>query len=79
MIPGLERLSDVDLMALCIWAESRGEPGEGQVAVAWVIKNRIDHPCWWGRDVHTVILTPCQFSWTATSNPERIDADNLPD
>lgn len=33
--------SDVYLLAKCVYAESRGEPYEGQVAVAAVILNRV--------------------------------------
>ena len=79
MIPGLDKLSDADLYALCVWAEARGESLEGQQAVAWVIRNRWSHPCWWGHDLKSVILTPWQFSWTQTSNPEHIDPAHLPD
>ena len=32
---------DVDLLARCVWLEARGEPYEGQVAVAEVILNRV--------------------------------------
>ena len=79
MIPGLDKLDDETLFALCIYCEARGEPKEGQEAVAWVIKNRVDHPKWWGNNIHSVILTPCQFSWTSLRNPEHIDPANLPD
>ena len=36
--------SDIDLMARVVYAESRGEPYKGQVAVAAVIINRLKHP-----------------------------------
>lgn len=78
MIPGLDKLDDETLYALCIYCEARGEPVEGQVAVAYVIKNRVEHPRWWGHDIHSVILTPYQFSWTMNSNPEHIDPEHLP-
>jgi spore germination cell wall hydrolase CwlJ-like protein len=62
--PTLSRLADQTLLALCIWAEAEGEPPEGQLAVGWVVRNRVEHPCWWGHDYHSVILATWQFSWT---------------
>ena len=35
--------SDLELLARCVYGESRGEPYEGQVAVAAVILNRVEH------------------------------------
>jgi hypothetical protein len=43
-------LDDLDIMALTVWAESRGEGFKGQAAVAWVIRNRWEHPRWWSRN-----------------------------
>ena len=36
--------NDLDLLARVVHAESQGEPYEGQLAVAAVILNRVDHP-----------------------------------
>lgn len=36
--------SDIDLMAKLVYAESRGEPFEGKVAVASVVLNRVVNP-----------------------------------
>ena len=36
--------NDVQLLARCVNGEARGEPYEGQVAVAAVILNRVKHP-----------------------------------
>lgn len=36
--------NELDLLARAVYAESRGEPYEGQVAVAAVILNRVEHP-----------------------------------
>lgn len=38
------RSGDVQLLARCVNGEARGEPYEGQVAVAAVILNRVKHP-----------------------------------
>ena len=35
---------DLKLMANAVYGEARGEPYEGQVAVAAVILNRVEHP-----------------------------------
>lgn len=59
----LYRLSEVELLALCIWGEARGEPVIGQLAIAHVVLNRVAAPRWWGHDVPSVILKPYQFSF----------------
>lgn len=41
---GVSRADDLDLLARVISAEARGEPYEGQVAVAAVILNRVQDP-----------------------------------
>ncbi|NLY43069.1 MAG: spore cortex-lytic enzyme SleB [Clostridiaceae bacterium] len=38
------KIDDVQLLARCVNGEARGEPYEGQVAVAAVILNRVKHP-----------------------------------
>ena len=55
-------MSDLVLLELAIWREARGEVYDAKRGVAWAIKNRVDHPSWMGRDWHTVILKPWQFS-----------------
>lgn len=56
-----------DLMARTLFGECRGEPREGQIAVAWVIRNRAERPRWWGRTVGGVCLAKAQFTcwWDA--------------
>lgn len=41
---GSQNNSDLNLLARCIYAEARGEPYAGQVAIAAVILNRVEHP-----------------------------------
>ena len=54
------------VMGLTVYGEARGQPLEGQRAVAWVIRNRADHPCWWGSNIIDVCLKKSQFScWNA--------------
>ncbi|MCC5911174.1 MAG: spore cortex-lytic enzyme [Clostridiaceae bacterium] len=57
---GVSRSDDVNLLARTIYAESRGEPYEGQVAVGAVILNRIrsqDFP----NTMAGVVYQPCAF------------------
>ena len=54
-------MTDVDILALTVWAESRGEPVEGQIAVANVIKNRVALGRW-GGSFEAVCRAPMQFS-----------------
>lgn len=63
---------EVDILARTIWAESRGEPFNGQVAVAWVIRNRSrDKRLRWSRVVSEVCTQPKQFSCWNEDDPNR--------
>lgn len=62
-------LSDFEAFYLTLWAEARGEPIEGIVSVACVIRNRVladlghdNKPDWWGEGYRGVCLKPFQFS-----------------
>lgn len=55
-------LAQVEVLALTIWGEARGQSHEGRVAVGNVAMNRVRWPRWWGRTVHGVCLAPRQFS-----------------
>jgi N-acetylmuramoyl-L-alanine amidase len=65
----------VYLMALCAWREARGCSDEAIRGVLHVIKNRADHPGWWGNSVESVVLRPQQFS---SFNPGDPNAVKLP-
>ena len=52
---------DVNLMAKIVYAESKGEPYEGKIAVASVILNRVLSPGFPNR-INGVILQPNAFS-----------------
>ncbi len=62
---------DLDVMARTLWGEARGEPLEGKIAVAWVIRNRADHPGWWGHGIAGVCRQPWQFSCWNADDPNR--------
>lgn len=53
-----------------VWMEARGEPAQGQYAVACVILNRLRRKKW-GRTVGEVVLAPKQFSCWNSESPTR--------
>lgn len=53
--------SDLYLLAKCVYAEARGEPYEGQVAVAAVILNRVEDPAF-PNSISGVIYQPWAFT-----------------
>ena len=55
-------LSEFDACWLTVWAEARAEPVEGQIAVACVIRNRVQRPKRFGSTYKAVCLRPVQFS-----------------
>lgn len=62
-------LTDHDVVALTLWAEGRGEPIEGRIAIACVMRNRVNadlgsdqKPDWWGEGYTGVCRAPWQFS-----------------
>ena len=50
-------------LAMNIYHEARGEVIEGQIAVAHVTLNRVDHGEW-PNNICDVVYQPKQFSWT---------------
>jgi len=67
---------DRDVLARTLWAEARGEGLNGQIAVAWTIRNRVDtdlhndgKPDWWGEGYTGVCLAPWQFSCWNKNDP----------
>lgn len=70
-VPGLplEQQPDDVLLRMCLWAEARGEPLDGLLAVAHVILNRASRS---NLTVGKVILKPLQFSWTMETDPNRV-------
>lgn len=71
--------SDLPVAGRTLYGECRGEPKDGQIAVAWVIRNRADQPCWWGRSVTEVCLHPYQFSCWLKSDPNSAKLSALSD
>jgi hypothetical protein len=63
-------LSDEQMLCLTLYGEARGEPYEGKVAVAYVIKNRLKTGRW-GNSIKKVVLSPFQFSCYNCDDPNR--------
>ena len=71
-------ISDDTIAALNIWMEARGEPFQGKVAVAEVMRNRLKSGRW-GKTIVQVVLAPYQFSGWNTNDSNRIQALLLDD
>jgi N-acetylmuramoyl-L-alanine amidase len=56
---------------LCVFAEARGEPYEGQVAVASVVRNRTERKHFSNGTVVGTVTEPYQFSWLNTGDSQR--------
>ena len=68
MIPELQDLSEEDILALTLIGEARGEPIEGIVGVASVIRNRVQLR-YKGTSYSDICLAKSQFScWLPGSN-----------
>ena len=56
-------------MTATIYGEARGLDEAGRIAVAWSIRNRAEHPSWWGNTITDVCLKPFQYSCWNQSDP----------
>ena len=66
----MRALTPMDYVALTIYGEARGEPIEGKIAVANVLRNR-RRSGRWGTSYASVCLAPLQFScWTPKGGAE---------
>ncbi len=61
-LDGVELDSQMKCLATAVYFESKGEPLEGQLAVAQVIMNRVEDGRF-GRDICSVVKAPKQFSF----------------
>jgi spore germination cell wall hydrolase CwlJ-like protein len=60
----MTNLSELDVLALTIYGEARGEAVEGKIAVGNICRNRLKTNRW-GATYERVCLAPMQFScWT---------------
>lgn len=58
----VEKATEPQRLAGCLWAEARSEPVQGIIAVANVIRNRSRQPQRFGASVSEVVTAPWQFS-----------------
>lgn len=64
--------ADLDALVRTLFGEARGEPEAGQLAVAWVIRNRVEWPGaphWWGSTIGDVCRKAYQFSCWNENDP----------
>ena len=68
-------LDDMSALSLTLMFEAGGEPIEGQIAVACVIRNRVNHPKRFSDTYRAVCVSRSQFScwwpWGGQRNYER--------
>lgn len=69
----INSLSELEILTLTIYGESRGEPIEGQIAVACVIRNRINN----SKTYNDICLAPKQFSCWNEHDPNRIILEEI--
>lgn len=67
---GVPMTWDEQIALRTLWGEARGEPREGQLAVAHVFLNRVKDGRW-GKSLATVCLASMQFSCWNASDPNR--------
>ncbi len=74
LLPSLQRIVNIFMMALTVWREARGQSVEARTAVAFVLKDRAAEGGWWARDgddILSVAATKRQFSsLTAPDDPQ---------
>jgi len=67
-------------LALLIWREARSEPYVGKVAVGWTVRDRVEHPKWWGDSYTAVMAKKWQYSsLAAPGDPQLIRWPVWPD
>lgn len=69
--------SDLVLLTGLLFTEARGEPDQGILAVAEVVRNRVMRPAWWGRGWREVILKRHQFSGLTPGNPSLHELESM--
>lgn len=69
-------LHPITLLAVNVWAEARGEPYKGKLAVAYNVMNRVGDKRW-PDSVSDVIFQAWQFSWTNPGDPNRMKLDEI--
>jgi N-acetylmuramoyl-L-alanine amidase len=71
-LPRLAKPADpreVELLALSMYHEAKGEGRAGMLAVGWVVLNRVADPGY-PDSVEGVVRQGCQFGWTCDDRPD---------
>jgi len=64
-----KKLAPLQILALTIYGEARGESDAGKIAVGSVILERVDHRDWDGKTIPEVCLKKWQFSCFLENDP----------
>ena len=74
-------MSETMVVAKTIYGEARGEGIRGMLAVACVIRNRVQHPRvrWWGTGWIGVCKADYQFSCWNANDPNRKMLESIPE
>ncbi|CAF2385788.1 unnamed protein product [Rotaria sp. Silwood2] len=73
-----QTLDEIDVLTRTVYGEARGESIDGQVAVAWVIRNRAAKGrTYMGKTIKDVCLKPYQFSCWNSNDKNRSVLLNL--
>lgn len=67
----LDKQDPLTLLAMCVWAEARGEVNAARQGVASVVRNRVGYQGKYGEKFAGVILKPYQFSSFNVGDPNR--------
>lgn len=59
---GIPPATDLMITALAVYREASGECLDAKRGVAWVIRNRVEHPSWYGKSYFEVVTKPSQFT-----------------
>lgn len=74
---------ELDVAARTLWGEIRNGNTAQKTGVAWVIRNRVDNPRWWGRDIAGVCRREHkgvhQFSCWNEGDPNRAKMEAVTD
>ncbi len=73
----MELQGAIDILSRTVYGEARNQGDNGMAAVAWVVRNRADHPRWWGQDIASVCICPWQFSCWNKADPNRVIIQNI--
>lgn len=71
MIPKLPHLTQLECLVKNTYYEARGESVEGQIAVAQVVLNRVDHDDY-PKTICKVVYQHKQFNWTTQQHKAKI-------